>query len=120
MSWLTTLFKDVKGFFSSPKAEADEKEIAALLPAALSIVQQINLIAPNKTLTEINTVATKYGMPTIAAISSDPAGAGNALLNLATQILQKNHAPTAAVSLLNTVVQLAVTAASASAPAPVA
>ena|ERR1700722_12483069 len=120
MSWLTNLFKDVAGFFASPKAAADEKLIASLLPAALGIVQEINVIAPNKTLTQINAAATQYGVPTITAIADDPAGAGNALLNLATQILQKNHAPTAAVSLLNTVVQLAVTAASASAPAPVA
>lgn len=114
MSWLTTLFKDVEGFFTSPKAEAVEKTIAGLMPAALSIVQDINTIAPNKTLTEINAVATKYGEPTIDAIASAPTAAGNTLLNLATSILQKNHAPTAATSLLNTVVQLAVTAAGVS------
>lgn len=108
--WLTTLFKDVKGFFSSPKAEAAEKEIVALLPAGVAIVQDINAIAPNRTLTQINAVATKYALPAVTAIGSDPASAGNVLLNLATSILQKNHAPAASVSLLNTVVQLAVTA----------
>ena len=111
MSWFTNLFKDVKGFFTTPKAEAAEKEIASLVPAGLAIVQDINAIAPNRTLTEINAVATKYAVPTIAAIGSDPASTGNVLLNLATTILQKNHAPNASVSLLNTVVQLAVQAA---------
>jgi len=111
MGWLTNLFKNVKGFFTSPKAEAAEKEIETLLPAGLAIVQDINAIAPNKTLTEINAVATKYAVPAITAIGTDPASTGNVLLNLATTILQKNHAPTASVSLLNTVVQLAVQAA---------
>ena len=110
MSWFTNLFKDVEGFFTSPKAQAAEKEIVSLAPE-LAIVQDINAIAPNKTLTEINAVATKYAVPTIAAIGTDPASTGNVLLNLATTILQKNHAPAASVSLLNTVVQLAVQAA---------
>ena len=111
MSWFTTLFKDIGGFFTSPRAEAAEKEITSLLPAGLAIVEDINAIAPNRTLTEINAVATKYGVPTLAAISANPTSTGNVLLNLATTILQKNHAPTASVSLLNTVVQLAVQAA---------
>jgi hypothetical protein len=115
MSWLTNLFKDVGGFFTSSKAEAAEKEIVALVPAALSIVQDINAIAPSRTLAEINTVATKYGVPAITAVANDPTSTGNVLLNLATTILQKNHAPAASVSLLNTTVQLAVIAAQTSA-----
>jgi hypothetical protein len=110
MSWLQKLFSNIEGWFSSPKAQAVEKEIATLLPVAVTIVQDINAIAPNKTLTEFNTIATKYGVPAISAIAADPNAAGNVALNLATEVLQKNHAPDAAVSLLNTVVQLAVTA----------
>jgi hypothetical protein len=113
MSWLTKLFGDIQGFFMSPKLQAVEKEIAALLPFALNIVQDINVLAPNKTLTEINTIATKYGQPAINAIAADPTSTGNVLLNLGTAILQKNHAPDAATSLLNTVVQLAVVVARA-------
>jgi hypothetical protein len=119
MSWFSNLFSDIKGFFTSPKAEAVEKEIAGLLPAAMEIVTDINTIAPNKTLTELNTVATKYALPAITAIQ-DGQTAGNVALNLGTAILQKNHAPAAATSLLNTVIQLAVTASNASAPAPAA
>jgi hypothetical protein len=115
VAWLTNLFKDVEGFFTSAKAVAAEKQIAALLPVALTVVNDVNAIAPNRTLTEINLVATKYGVPAITAIAADPTTVGNTLLNLATTILQKNHAPTASVSLLNTVVQLAVTAAATSA-----
>ena len=94
----------------SPKAQAVETTIAGLLPAALTVVGEINTMAPNRTLTEINTIAQKYALPAITSISSDPNATGNVLLNLATTILQKNHAPTAAISLLNTVVQLAVMA----------
>ena len=113
MSWLTTIWKDVAGFFESPKAKAVEAEIASLLPVAISVVSEINSLAPNRTLAEINTIATKYALPAITSISTDPAATGNVLLNLATSILQKNNAPAAAVSLLNTVVQLAVTAVKA-------
>lgn len=119
MSWLSNLFTKVEGWFSSPKAKAAESTIESLLPAALTIVQDINTIAPNKTLTELNTVATKYALPTITALA-DGQTAGNVALNMATQILQKNHAPAVATSLLNTVVQLAVTAADTGAPAPAA
>jgi len=80
------------------------------LPIALTIVQEINTLAPNRSMAEINAIATKYGLPTITALESGQ-NVGNVLLNLATEILQKNHAPDAAISVLNTVVQLAVTAA---------
>jgi hypothetical protein len=109
-NWLGTLFSDVEGWFKTPAAEAVEKKIAALLPAAMTIVGEINALAPNRTLTEINAIATKYVVPTVATISADPAAVGNTLLNLATTILAKNNAPAAATSLLNTVVQLAVVA----------
>lgn len=110
MNWLRKLFQNVEDFIHSPKLIAVEKEIMALLPFALSIVQDIDALAPNRTLEEINKVATKYGVPTLTAIAADPNATGNALLNLGTSILQANHAPTAATSLLNTVVQLAVVA----------
>ncbi len=107
MNWLKTLFSKIDGFFHSPKAEAVETEIQNLLPAGVEIVKEIDSLAPNRTLDEINTIATKYALPTVNAIA-DGQTTGNVLLNLGTQILAKNHAPTAATSLLNTVIQLAV------------
>lgn len=107
MNWLKTLFSKIGGYFHSPAAEAVETEIANLLPAAMTIVGEINTLAPNKTLTEINAVATKYALPTVTALQEGQT-TGNVLLNLGTQILARNHAPTAATSLLNTVIQLAV------------
>ena len=35
MNWLGTLFSKIVGFFHTPKAQAAEAEIAALLPAAV-------------------------------------------------------------------------------------
>ena len=107
MNWLKTLFAKIDGFFHTPAAQAAETEIQNLLPAGIAIVQDINAIAPNKTLTELNAVATKYALPTITALAEGQT-AGNVALNLGSQILAKNHAPAAATSLLNTVIQLAV------------
>ena len=110
MNWLHSLFSKLTGWFTSPKAVAAEQTIAALLPVALTIIQDINAIAPNKTLAQFNLIAAKYAIPAISTIANDPNAVGNVALNMATEILQKNHAPNQAVSLLNTVVQLAVTA----------
>jgi hypothetical protein len=119
MTWLHNLLSKIENLLgkTSPKIEAVAQEIESLLPAALGIVNDINAIAPNKTLTELNAVATKYALPGITALAEGQT-AGNVALNLGTQILAKNHAPTADTSLLNTVIQLAVTAANATAPAP--
>jgi hypothetical protein len=115
MNWLKTLFSKIDGFFHSPKAQAVESEIETLLPAAIQVVTEINALAPNRTLTEINAIATKYALPTVTAIA-DGQTTGNVLLNLGTQILAKNNAPTAATSLLNTVIQLAVVGTQANTP----
>jgi hypothetical protein len=107
MTWLKSLFSKIVGFVHSPKLTAAETEIETLLPAAIQIVGEINTLAPNRTLTEINAIATKYALPTVTALA-DGQTTGNVLLNLGSQILAKNHAPGAATSLLNTVIQLAV------------
>jgi hypothetical protein len=107
MNWLHNLLSKITGLFVSDKAKAAGHAIESLLPYAIEIVKDINLLAPNNTLAELNAVATKYVLPTIAAIH-DGQTAGNIALNLGTQILQKNHAPDAAVSILNTAIQLAV------------
>lgn len=105
MSWLTTLFKDLGKVFSSSHMQAVEQQIATLVPIALPIVEGIGAMTPNRTVQEITAAYEKYGVPFAANVASDPA---TALRNLAVAILQKNHAPAAAVSLLNTVVELAV------------
>lgn len=110
MHWLTSLFAKIVGFFESPKAKAVEAQLASLTQAALPIVQAIAALTPNRTVQEIATAYAQYGVPLAVQITADPTSTGNALLNLATTVLQKNHAPDAAISLLNTAVQLAVVA----------
>jgi hypothetical protein len=115
MSWLSNIFSKLKGDFESPAAKSAEATITSLLPVAMTIVQDINTIAPSKSLTELNAVATKYALPAITALGAGQTP-GNVALNLGTAILAKNHAPAAATSLLNTVIQLAVTASNVAAP----
>ncbi len=110
MHWLTSLFHKISWLFDSPKAKAIEAELAAMTQAALPIVQTIAALTPNKTVQEIAAVYEHYGVPLAVQIGSDPTSIENALLNVATAVLQKNHASATAVSLLNTAVQLAVTA----------
>lgn len=111
MHWITALFQKFVGILHSPKVQAVETQLASLTEAALPIVQDIAALCPNRTVQEIAAAYSKYGLPLAQQISSDPTSTGNALLNLATAVLQKNHAPTAAISILNTAVQLAVVAA---------
>lgn len=115
MNWLTNLLAKIGHIFHSPTAQAIEKQIETLLPVALSVVTEINGAAPNRTLDQINAIATKYALPAVSSLA-DGQNVGNVLLNLATEILKKNHAPDAAISTLNAVVNLAVVAVKAATP----
>ncbi len=119
MNWLKALFSKVASFVHSPTAIAAEAEVEKLMPVALEIVGEINTLAPNKTLGELNTIATKYALPTITALESGQ-NVGNVALNLGSQILAKNHAPAAATMLLNTVIQNATFALNPPAVTPAA
>lgn len=117
MSWLTNLFGKINSALHSPALENAEKTIAALLPSALQVVQAINAIVPNKTLAEIEKAYETYAVPFSQTYAADPVnGPGNALLNLATAILQKNKVMPAAVSIIQSAIQLAVVAAKANPP----
>lgn len=114
MNWLHNLFAKIFGFVHSPKVQAVAVEIENLLPVALSVVAEIDKAVPNRTLEEFAVIATKYGYPVVDSIATGT-NFGNLLLNLGTWIMAKLHAPTAATSLLNTVVQLAVVTSHAAA-----
>jgi hypothetical protein len=114
MNFLKSIVQKVIAFFSSAKAKAALETAASLVPLAATIVSEINVVVPNKTVTEVVAAYQKYGVPlTTTLASGDSTAIGNALLNLASILLQKNlPAGTAAVAtnILNTAVQLAVTA----------
>lgn len=106
-SFVHDVISKIETFFTSGKAQQVETQLAALVQQAVPIVEEINQLIPNKTLQEVTAAYEKYAVPMATQVQGDPTSIGNAMLNLATSVLQKNHAPTAAVSLLNTAVQLA-------------
>jgi hypothetical protein len=125
MSFITSLVNELKkiwAWLDSPKTQAALQQAAALALEAAPIVAEISLLVPNSTFAEVAAVYQKYGVPFAATVTADPTQIGNYLLNLATIVLQKNLPKTqssVAVSLLNTAVQLAVTALKASGGVPV-
>lgn len=122
MSFITKVvdgLKKVWSWLDSPKAEAALEQAAQLALEAGPIVAEIAQLAPNSTFAEVSAAYTKYGVPFAAQATTDPTQVGNCLLNLATLVLQKNLKPgqaVPAVNLLNTAVQLAVTALKAGTP----
>ena len=116
MSLSTTfhnIVNSVVSFFTSGKAKAALTTAAELASIALPIVQQINVLVPNKTVTQVVAAYTKYGVP-VSAVALSGGDVNTALLKLATAVLAKNLPPakaSAGVAVLQTAVQLAVLAA---------
>jgi hypothetical protein len=99
---------------ASPKARNAVEQAASLVSIALPIVDQLSSINPKTArLREVVDVYRKFGVPMIQGYTEDPTSLGNALLNLATQLV-RSKLPRDQASLptnvLNTAVQLAVTA----------
>jgi len=109
MKWLANLFRHLWADLTSPKAIAIEQQIETLVVAAQPIVSTIAVLVPNKTVQEVSKAYNQFGVPLVKEIADDPTSIGNAMMNLAVAVLQKNHQD-AAVSTLNTAVNLAVTA----------
>jgi hypothetical protein len=111
---ITSGLKRVWEVISSPKAWNSVEQAASLVSIALPIVDQLSTINPKTAmLKEVADAYRKYGVPMIQGYIQDPTSIGNALLNLATVLLRsklpadKAELPT---NILNTAVQLAVTA----------
>jgi hypothetical protein len=110
---LHNVLSKIIGFFTSGKAKAALTTASELVSVALPIVQEINVLVPNKTVSEVVKAYQKYGVP-VANVSLSGGDVNSALLNLATAVLQKNlpaEKATASVSILQTAIQLAVLAA---------
>lgn len=119
MKWLESFLGKVASWFHKPAVEEAFNTVAKIIPEAEPIVADIAALTPNKTVQEIQTAYDKYAVPFSGVVESDPNAVGNALLNLATTVVNKNLKSPAAQNLVNTAVQLAVTAAKAgSTPAP--
>ncbi len=115
---ITSGLKKLWEIIASPKARNAVEQAASLVGIALPIVDQLSVIDPKTArLKDVADAYRKYGVPMIQSYTQDPASIGNALLNLATQLLRsKLPADKAALptNILNTAVQLAVTALKAS------
>jgi hypothetical protein len=110
-----TFFKKIESWFTNPKVEAAFNTVASIIAngGVEAIVADINALVPNKTLAQVTAAYQKYGVPIATQINNDPTSIGNALLNLATTLVQKNIKNPVAVNLIQTAVQTVVTAVKA-------
>ena len=105
--------KKLWDFIMSPKARNAVEQAAGLVNIALPIVDELSTIDPKTArLKDVADAYRKYGVPMIQSYTQDPTSIGNALLNLATQLLRSKLPVDKALptNILNTAVQLAVTA----------
>jgi hypothetical protein len=112
------VLQGVESFFQSGKATAALQQAAALVSIAAPIVQELEVLVPtnNRTVQAVEAAYANYAVPMASQIASNPTSINNALLNLASALLAKRLPPAqagAATNILNTAVQLAVTAARA-------
>ena len=112
MSILTAIggaFKKLWKIITSPAAQRAIESAVDLVPVVLPIVQELRSIDP-KTATVADVIALyhKFGVQA-GEILQNPTSIGNALLNLATQIV-KQRQPSKATSIIQTAVQLALVA----------
>jgi hypothetical protein len=113
MNFLTTFLQKIESLFKKPAVQAAFNAVAEVIEVAEPIVADIALLTPNKTIAEVVTAYAKYAVPLAATISANPTSVGNALLNLATTVVTQNLKNPVAVNIVNTAVQIAVTAANA-------
>jgi hypothetical protein len=111
---ITSGLKKLWEIIASPKARNAVAKASSLVSIALPIVDELSTIDPKTArLKEVADAYRKYGVPMIQIYTQDPTSIGNALLNLATELLRANLPPDKAAvptNILNTAVQLAVTA----------
>lgn len=104
-------FKKLWSIIVSPGAQGAIKKAAELVEIALPIVQELSVISPKTAkLSEVLDAYEKYGVPVVGSYIQNPTSIGNALFNLATALLRKKVGDNLATNILNTAIQLAVTA----------
>lgn len=113
MNRFSKFLQAIEHVFKSPRVETAFAEVGTLVQIAAPIVQQIAALTPNRTVQEVTAAFNKFAVPMAVQLTGDPTQLGNALLNLATTLVQKNVKQAAAVNLIQTAVQIAVTATKA-------
>jgi hypothetical protein len=104
--------KKIFSFITSPEAQKAIKISAELVPVALPWVVKLGGIDPEKSkLDDILGYFAKYAVPLTSTYSDDKIQRGNALLNLATELVRRELPEKyrdVGTSIINTAVQLAV------------
>lgn len=103
--------KKVWAIITSPKAQQAIAKAASLVDLALPVVQQLSVLSPSTAkVSEVIALYQKHGVPVVSEYVDNPQSIGNALLNLATEILKRKLPADVATNVIQTAVQLAVTA----------
>jgi hypothetical protein len=118
MNWLNEIFSKIEAFFASAKGKQTVATINTLVQTAIPIVGEISSITGNAgsaaTAQAVEAAYVKFAIPLTQVLTTgNSTQIGNALLNLATTVLQKNlpaNQAGVATNILNTAVSLAVTA----------
>lgn len=118
MKFLRNFFDRIAAWFGSPQVKHTFEQVAGLVSMATPIVAAIAALTPNRTDDEIMAAYQRYGVPlTTVFQAGDQTAIGNALLNLATSLLRAklgDQQGAVATNLLQTAIQIAVTALKAS------
>lgn len=110
MNFVKSFLSRIVGIFKSGKAEKAFNAVADLVPRAQPIVETIAALTPTKADDEIVAAYNRFGVPLLKQIDTTPAeDRGYLLLGLATQVLSKRY-PGVATNILQSAIQLAVTA----------
>ncbi len=115
MNFAQTFLQKVVALFHKPAVEAAFNTVAQILVIAEPIVAAIAALTPGGTLAEVLAAYAAYGIPVVETIADNPAATGNALLNLATTLVMKTVKTPTSTSIVQTAIQIAVTALKASA-----
>lgn len=108
-SIIKNVFVKVWRFLISDDAQNAVRKATELAELAIPIVTALGTIDPKlATLKDVEKAYRTLAVPYLDQYSEQPESIGNALLNLATELLRRKAGPTP-TNILNTAVQLAVT-----------
>jgi hypothetical protein len=110
MKFLKGLFSALGGFIKGGGAERAFGKVAEIVPRALPIVDAIAALTPTRADDEILAAFQHFGVPLLLRVEETPAEKrGLLLFDLATGVLGKRY-PGTATNLIQSAVQIAVTA----------
>ncbi len=117
-NFLKTFLNKIEALFHNPKVEAAFNTVAEVLVVAEPIVAEIAELVPATTpagmiVVKVLAAYAKYAVTPIATITADPASTGAALLQLATTLVAAKVKSPTATNIIQTAVQIAVTASKA-------